>query len=204
MSCQLCASLTLQLMPTTLFEPTPLVSTDSKKLELAYGPDNSLDIFREILPDIKELKRRYFGLLIRLNILHGNLLREDRIFDENHTATEALGFIIDADQSIWWPRIHAILKQEHPIFEDVDRLRLAKAHDWENLPTMEVLSQLMRTRWTYAAELNKLTEEDFAKSGTHFLLGEITIRDIISILVQHDAHYIHKIKCMSEELVTAH
>ena len=155
------------------------------------------------LADIEKLKRCYASLIIQINRLRPALASADvlaRPENGGWSIKEMLGYFVDTDREVWWPRIEAILRDEYPSFADIDPLELARAHDWQSQPLDEILSQLVRSRWDYAMKLNDISPAEFERSGEHAVLGNISILRILQILVAHDDHYLHKIRARIESL----
>jgi hypothetical protein len=152
--------------------------------------------------NLHELKRKYSALLLQLDRLRAGLLSCDvnrPVSSDGWNIKEILGHLIDSDRAIWWPRIESLLVQENPVFGDVDQQALIRRAGWASLPLEDILSQLMRVRWSYAVKLNELNEEDFLRTGQHSAFGELTLMRILQIMVAHDAHYLGKVRNCVEQ-----
>lgn len=153
------------------------------------------------IDDVHELKRLYSHLIIRIDRIRPSLARihpDARVADLNWTLTDVFGHLIDTDRDIWWPRIDAILVEDRPTFVDVDPDLLLGQHLWSALPLDDVLAQLMRVRWSNSMRLNTLPSAAFERTGLHPQHGEISLSQILAILVAHDAHYLSLVRSLTE------
>ncbi|HET6401916.1 MAG TPA: DinB family protein [Candidatus Kapabacteria bacterium] len=153
------------------------------------------------IEDLEDLKRRYASLIIQLDRLRPGLAAANALTpstDGTWSIKETLGHLIDSDRDIWWPRIEALLREEHPSFAEVDHQELVRAHDWQSQPLDDILGQCIRDRWGYAMRLNELAPDAWERSGDHEALGEICILHIVQLLVAHDEHYLAKLREMIE------
>lgn len=153
------------------------------------------------LCSLDDLKRSYASLIIQLDRLKPKLASTESLASRAEGAwsiKEILGHLIDSDREIWWPRITAILQQDHPNFQNVDQQALLTKNNWRSLPLDDIFAQLMRTRWNFATRLQEIPADDFEKTGCHPTLGEISILRILQILVAHDAHYVTEIRMTIE------
>jgi len=156
--------------------------------------------------EIAALKRTYASLLIQLDRLRSVLVSADVLFrptDGAWSIKEILGHMVDTDKEIWWPRIMAVLNQDHPRFTTIDQKELVRRHHWQSIPIEDIFAQLMRVRWDHAMQLNGMSDEFFERTGDHETLGEMSILGILQLLIAHDAHYMNRIRTLVEETSAA-
>jgi hypothetical protein len=148
------------------------------------------------MSDLGDLKRKYSGLLIVFDRFRDLLLAADSSShpEGEWSIREMLGHMVDTDREIWWPRIAAILENERPFLDSVDQKDLLERHNWNEQPVQTILAQFMQFRWNSAIRIKDLTLQDFARTGQHYEFGDITIANILQILIAHDAHYLAKIR----------
>jgi len=154
------------------------------------------------LNNLDELKREYSSLIIHLDRLRPSLIAADVLYrpdDGSWSIKEILGHIIDADREIWWPRIDAAINEDHPHFVTQDQKEIVKRNRWHSLELEEILGQLMRIRWNYAMRVNTMPAEYFERTGEHLTLGELSVLQILQILVSHDIHYMDTVRELIEE-----
>ncbi len=162
-------------------------------------PEFAADLEPVSLEDLDDLKRRYAATIIQLDRLRPRLGTADahaRSDNNGWSLRETLGHLIDADQDIWWPRIEAILQEDGPMLPNIDQEELLRAHHWQSHSLEEVLLQFVRARWNYAMRLQSVLPQEFERTGTHEVLGELSILRIIQLLVAHDEHYLATIRAM--------
>jgi hypothetical protein len=154
------------------------------------------------LNDLAGLKREYSSLIIHLDRLRPSLIAADVLYrpdDGSWSIKEILGHLIDTDREIWWPRIDAAIAQDHPNFVTIDQKEIVKRNRWQSFETGEILAQLMRVRWNYSMRMNMMAPECFERTGQHLALGQLSVLQILQILVAHDAHYLDKVHALIEE-----
>jgi hypothetical protein len=177
--------------------PTAVGTMDPSGLQTEFG-----EVLAPVsIAELEELKRMYASLIIQLDRLRPKLAAVHALTCANEggwSVHEILGHLIDTDRDIWWPRIAAILRQDHPLFSYVDQNKLVHEQDWQSFPIDDLFAQLARTRWDFAMKLNEIPEPDFEKTGMHPTLGELSILRILQLLVAHDAHYLNRIHAMTE------
>jgi hypothetical protein len=177
----------------TVDRPHSLVTALPPAASGVMFPELAASVLESRIDDIDELKKQYSNLIIQIDRLRPSLARISptaRIGDSTWSITEVFGHLIDTDRDIWWPRIDQILVEDRPHFFDIDPNALVGRHNWDALPLEDVLAQLMRVRWNNSMRLNTLPCAAFDRSGVHPQHGEVTLAQILAILVAHDAHYL--------------
>jgi hypothetical protein len=164
-------------------------------------PDIATSVLTSPLDDVQELKKQYSNLIIQIDRIRPALTRiprDARVADVHWTVTEVFGHLIDADRDIWWPRIDQLLVEERPFFSNVDPEALVGTHNWESIPLDDVLSQLMRIRWNNSMRLNTLPRAAFDRTGIHTEHGEMSLSQILAVIVAHDSHYLSLVRSLLE------
>jgi hypothetical protein len=164
-------------------------------------PELATSVLESPIDDIHELKKQYSNLIIQIDRLRPALAHVSpvaRAGDSKWTITEIFGHLIDTDRDIWWPRIDQLLVDDRPCFVDIDPDTLIGKHNWDALPVEDVLAQLLRIRWNNSMRLNSLPRAAFDRTGIHSLHGEITLTQILAILVAHDTHYLGLVRSLVE------
>lgn len=144
------------------------------------------------MTELAELKRKYSGLLIVFDRFRDHLLSADSAGSPvgEWSNREILGHMVDTDRQIWWPRITALLENDRPFLQSLDPEELLAEHGWSEQPIANILAQFMQFRWNCAIRIKDLTLQDFARTGEHYEFGEISVANILEILIAHDAHYL--------------
>jgi hypothetical protein len=152
--------------------------------------------------DLAGLRREYSSLIIHLDRLRSSLIAADVLYRPDNgswSIKEILGHLIDTDREIWWPRIDAAIAQDHPDFVTQDQKEIVRRNRWQSLEIGEILAQLMRVRWNYSMRMNTMATECFERTGQHLALGQLSVLQILQILVAHDAHYLDNVRELIEE-----
>jgi hypothetical protein len=151
--------------------------------------------------ELAELRRKYSGLLIVFNRFRDRLIASDSWSDpaeDEWSIREILGHLVDTDKQIWWPRIGLMLESERPHLQSVDQVSLLTRNRWNEQPVERILAQFMQFRWNCAIRIKDLTLQDFARTGIHYEFGEISVANILEVLIAHDAHYLGKLRARLE------
>ena len=178
------------------------IAAGSVLSHISVSTSGELDLVPPTLDQLSDLKRQYAALLIQLDHLRPVLASADVVYrnaDNEWSIKEILGHLIDSDRDIWWPRIFSLIERDGVPFSDVDQDDLIAKHHWQSLPIEDILAQLMRVRWDYAMKLNAIPEALFDRSGKHPVMGDVSMLQILQLLVAHDAHYVEKIRGLIDE-----
>ncbi|MEO6941059.1 MAG: DinB family protein [Candidatus Kapaibacterium sp.] len=144
--------------------------------------------------EVEDLIKLYSSLVIKVDRLRASLLTHDTTARMGGwSINEMLGHLIDSDAFIWGPRIDRIIREENPTFEAIDEDVLIREHRWQEAPIGEIIAKMMRVRWNTAVMLSALPKEYFDRVGVHPTLGELKVRSIVRMLVDHDTHHIAEI-----------
>lgn len=107
---------------------------------------------------------------------------------------DILGHLIHGEKTDWIPRARIILEEgtssPFPSFD-----RFAQFKDSEGKSLRELLDEFEQLRTQNIEFLNRLdlAESDYAKTGLHPDLGEVTLRQLLSTWVVHDLSHIRQI-----------
>ncbi len=107
---------------------------------------------------------------------------------------DILGHLIHGEKTDWIPRARIILEEgtsrPFPSFD-----RFAQFKDSEGKSLRELLDEFEQLRTQNIEFLKRLdlAESDYAKTGLHPDLGEVTLRQLLSTWVVHDLSHIRQI-----------
>lgn len=185
------------------FEPTPFTEVIGP---FATACGVSVPVFDPAVSltdrELADLRRKYSGSLIAFDRLRDRLndplalLRTD---EGGWSIREILGHMVDTDREIWWPRIETMLRYDEPFLESVDQGKLIDEQGWNDQSVEHILAQFMQFRWSAALQMNGLTDQDIRRKGRHYELGEMTVANVLQILVAHDAHFLAKLNALLGE-----
>lgn len=107
---------------------------------------------------------------------------------------DVVGHLIHGEKTDWIPRARIILERgESETFAPFDRYAQFEASRGKGVD--ELLDEFARLRDENLATLKafRLTEEDFAKTGTHPAVGRVTLGELLATWVVHDLGHIAQI-----------
>ena len=112
---------------------------------------------------------------------------------ETFSPFDVVGHLIDGEETDWIPRARIILARTPKPFERYDRFRHWKRNVGRSLPSL--LDEFDRLRAENLALLEswKLSDEQLDLTGTHPILGEVTLRQLLASWVVHDLGHIAQI-----------
>lgn len=112
---------------------------------------------------------------------------------EEWSTREILAHLVDDEMFVMRTRVERMVKEEHPTLADNDE---KKWHGHRNTSRDAVSELLHDFAIQRAASLNILTflsEEDWARPGSHFSYGDFTIEKWLEHWAEHDLVHIHQI-----------
>ncbi len=107
-------------------------------------------------------------------------------------ANEVLGHILEAERRGFNGRIRTILAATDPTFEGWDQRGVAAARrDCERHPA-ELLAEFLELRRDSVALARALVPADLGRSGTHAVVGRLSVADLASEWVHHDRNHVRQ------------
>lgn len=113
---------------------------------------------------------------------------------ETWSAYDIVGHLIHGEKTDWIPRMEIILAgKADRTFEPFDRF--AQFADSKGKSLVQLLAEFKQLRAENIAKLRakKLTDADFAKTGTHPAFGEVTLTQLLATWTVHDLTHIAQI-----------
>lgn len=106
---------------------------------------------------------------------------------------DVIGHLIHGEHTDWIPRARHILAGESRPFEKFDRAAQFTESRGKSLDELlATFAELRRENVKTLAGL-RLTEEDFARKGTHPELGEVTLGQLLATWVVHDLDHVAQV-----------
>ena len=106
---------------------------------------------------------------------------------------DVIGHLIHGELTDWIPRARHILAGESRPFEKFDRTAQFTESRGKSLgELLATFAELRRENVRTLAEM-KLTEDDFARKGTHPELGEVTLGQLLATWVVHDLDHVAQV-----------
>ncbi len=113
---------------------------------------------------------------------------------ETFSPYDVVGHLIHGEKTDWVPRIKKILQFGNTeTFDRYDRFAQYEESKGKSLQQLlDELAALRKENMVWFRSLN-LTESDFERKGMHPVLGEVSLRNLLSTWVVHDLTHISQI-----------
>lgn len=106
---------------------------------------------------------------------------------------DVIGHLIHGEHTDWIPRARHILAGESRPFEKFDRgAQFTESRDKSLGELLAIFAELRRENVAALGGMG-LTEEDFARKGTHPELGEVTLGQLLATWVVHDLDHVAQV-----------
>jgi hypothetical protein len=108
---------------------------------------------------------------------------------------EILGHMAETER-VQRNRMQEILTRHVPYLKDWDPAEAAKTKDYSSLNLKGALDEFIDQRGDTLVLLVNLALKDWDRTGVHDTLGEVSIEDIASDLIDHDDEYVARLRAM--------
>jgi hypothetical protein len=125
-------------------------------------------------------------------------LRE-RVEPNEWTVLEIVAHLRDAEELLAW-RIDKVLTEEHPTFAYAGVDERVRAHDYNRGNLRDYVDEFAARRAKIVAQLEALSEADWARTAFHQTYGELTMQGVVEIFVNHDAEHLRQLQRIVERL----
>ena len=100
---------------------------------------------------------------------------------------EQVWHLADLEREGFGPRIRRLQAEEHPHLPDFDGEKVAQERDYRSLSLSDGLSAFETARKANLAALQAVSAEQWTRGGTQEGVGEVSLCDMPTFLLQHDA-----------------
>src|SRR5437588_10020647 len=114
--------------------------------------------------------------------------------EKSWSAYEIVGHLIHGEQTDWIPRARRILESgESKPFDKFDRFAQERESKGKSLP--QLLDEFARLRAESIRQLRglKLQSKDLERKGTHQVLGQVTLSQLLATWAAHDLTHLHQL-----------
>ncbi len=94
-------------------------------------------------------------------------------------------------------RLRRLLREEGPFLPDLDGARLARERRYNEHPHEAALAELRRVRASCAAELERLGEAEWRRSGTLETVGPVTVERLVELWWSHDRGHLDELEVLA-------
>jgi len=120
--------------------------------------------------------------------------------DGGFAIVEHLCHLADLETEGYGQRIERILGHDDPSWDDFDGAAIAIARNYLEQDPDAAFQRFADARTTNLARLRAATEDDWQKRGTHRGVGDVSLRDVVEMMVEHDRSHAAEIKTLLGEL----
>ena len=118
----------------------------------------------------------------------------DAIADQDHgpdsfTLREVLAHLADWEP-IWLERIQRIVQEDVPVLPNIDEGKMAELNGYKTTPVDVSLDNFTKGRAALVEYLQSLPDDAFARQGIRPEIGNISVKDIATIVLAHDTYHI--------------
>ncbi|HEY8171482.1 MAG TPA: DinB family protein [Dehalococcoidia bacterium] len=115
-----------------------------------------------------------------------------RAADDEWCIKEIVGHLRDASQ-VYHKRLYMMSTQTDPILEPYDPDAFAKEHGYLDRSLDEMLREFAEFRGSTVSLLTSLVNWNWARSGQHLEDGRVSIRQLVEIMIDHEAEHLSDI-----------
>ena len=123
-----------------------------------------------------------------------------RASDGGFAIVEHLCHLADLETEGYGARIEQLLADERPAWDDFDGAAIATARNYLEQDLDAAFQRFAGARDTNLARLRTATPDDWQKKGNHRGIGEMSLRDVAEMMVEHDREHASQIKALLGEL----
>ncbi len=106
---------------------------------------------------------------------------------------EVIGHLIEAERRGFAGRVRIVCGADAPVLEGWDPAEVARARRDCVKSVDALLGELLALREDGAALAARLRPEDFARTGRHPKVGDLSVRDVVQEWVHHDRNHLKQI-----------
>ena len=123
-----------------------------------------------------------------------------RASDGGFAVVEHLCHLADLETEGYGARIEQLLREQHPAWDDFDGAAIATARNYLEQDPHAAYSRFENARNANLARLRTASAEDWERKGTHRGMGEVSLRQIAEMMVEHDREHAAQIQTLLGEL----
>lgn len=90
-------------------------------------------------------------------------------------------------------RINRILQEDQPILADIDGAKLAVDRDYNSQDLSSAMEAFTQARENNVRIIRKLSSEQLERTGTLEDIGEITLRRLLDLMLEHDNVHLNEL-----------
>jgi deoxyribodipyrimidine photolyase len=123
-----------------------------------------------------------------------------RASDGRFAMVEHCCHLADLEEEGYGARIALLLEREHPEWGEFDGDKIAAERNYLEQDGVAALQRFIRARAANVARLRAIREDDWTRRGTHLGMGEVSLEQLVAMMVQHDREHARDIEALLKEL----
>jgi uncharacterized damage-inducible protein DinB len=97
-------------------------------------------------------------------------------------------------EELWQRRIHQLLHEDHPHFQQINPDELAKTNRYNEQNYDEGIAQWQASREDTISLISEMTDEELLRKGVHSRYGEMDTFRIVDIMADHDLQHLRQME----------
>lgn len=150
-------------------------------------------------PDMLEDLDRFPSTLKKAVAAAGSRLRV-RASDGGFAMVEHLCHLADLEREGYGARIELLLGEARPVWDDFDGAAIAIARNYLDQDAQEAYQRFVDARHVNLGKLRAASNGDWEKRGTHRGVGDVTLREVAEMMVEHDRDHAGQIATLLAEV----
>ena len=118
--------------------------------------------------------------------------------DRDFSALEHLCHLNDIEREGYAIRIEKLVHEEQPFLPDIDGAKLAAERDYNIRAWEATLKAFCQAREDNVSTLKELTPDQWNRRGLFEHLGPLTLRELLSMMVDHDREHLRALSDLSQ------
>jgi len=146
------------------------------------------------------------GELAEMPVMIENIVAEfkdkarKKLSENDFSITEHICHLRDLESEGYAPRINKILTEIKPFLSDFKGGEIALQRDYNSQNEITALKDLTIARRQNVEILKSTEPEQLERSGELEGVGQITLKDLIKLMLQHDKEHLKELKALTKQL----
>ena len=146
------------------------------------------------------------GELAEMPVMIENIVAEfkdkarKKLSENDFSITEHICHLRDLESEGYAPRINKILTEIKPFLSDFKGGEIALQRDYNSQNEITALKDLTIARRQNVEILKSTEPEQLERSGELEGVGQITLRDLIKLMLRHDKEHLKELKALTKQL----
>lgn len=123
-----------------------------------------------------------------------------RARDGRFAIVEHCCHLADLEAEGYGARIEKLLHDERPEWDEFDGEKIAMERNYLEQDAEEALQRFVDARASNVARLRAVRDDQWELRGTHRGMGEVSLRELVEAMVEHDRAHANDIQVLLKEL----